>query len=152
MAAPMATDGAATDGPGCKGRMGDELEDEPGSFTDDESDDGMDENAAVTPDAVATMNEAAGAFFVHAIKAVVGPMLDPTLKAPDVPAPIAAIVVDMLTATMQDGADRFKENLAAARVRERERAHKREQSRLRMEKSRARRKRDAVGASQGVGN
>lgn len=135
--APM-DDGALTDAPGCKGRSGDELENESGSFTSDESDDGMDD--AATAAEAAAVDEAVDTLFVSAIQATVAHMVNPAiLPSQHVPAPVAAAVVEMLTANMQERAALY---VARANARAKA-AHKREGSRQRMQKTRMRRKRDA---------
>ena len=78
---------ALTDGPGCKGRSGDELESEPGSFSDDCEANDMDEapdceaseNAAAMSAEVAAVDEGADTLFVRAIKATVDTIVNPAL-------------------------------------------------------------------------
>ena len=98
-------DGALTDAPGCKGRSGDELENEPGAFTD-ESDDDMDD--AATAAEAAAVDKAVDTLFVRAIKSTVDSIVNPALPpSQHVPAPVAAAVVEMLSANMQARAARW---------------------------------------------
>ena len=114
-------DGHLTDAPGDKGRAG-ELEDD-----DDDDDDDDEEQPVVNHETQAAMAEAAR----HVIKETARSIV--LNQPPTVPAPLAAMVYDMLTSAIQDEADVFKDSVATA-------LHKRELGRIRQQKCRARKK------------